>query len=152
MFLFNSKKFHWKKIIIASIILTVIDVVVRQIEAFMTMKYYLMPEYFGLWSKLMMPKPGPPPAEFFIISILFSFLTSLVLATVFVYVKDVFPKQYWMRVLGYAKITILFMLVFSYLPMILLINVPYTLLASWFTSSALIVITGTVIFVKMLNK
>lgn len=152
MFLFNSKKFHWKKIIIASIILTVIDVVVRQIEAFMTMKYYLMPEYFGLWSKLMMPKAGPPPAEFFIISILFSFLTSLVLATVFVYVKDVFPKQYWMRVLGYAKITILFMLIFSYLPMILLINVPYTLLGSWFISSALIVIIGSVIFVKMLNK
>lgn len=152
MFLFSSKKFHWKKIIFASLILTVIDFIIHQIEATITIKYYLMPEYYGLWSKLMMPKAGPPPAEFFVISILVSFLSSLVLATIFVFIKDLLPKKHSLRILGYTKITALFMLIFSYFPMFMMFNVPYVLLASWFLTSVIAIVVGACLFTKMLNK
>ncbi len=151
MLFFPKVKINWKKVFIASIIVFIIDIVVRQVEVFFTMKYYVMPEYFGVWSKLMMPKAGPPQAEFFIISALFTFLTALILACVYECIKDSLMKSFWQRVLGYTKLMLLLMLVFSYLPMYLLINLPVQLITSWFVTSILVVFASSIVFVKILK-
>jgi len=151
MLFFPKVKIKWGKIIFVSFIFLVIEMVIRNIEAFLTMKYYFMPEYFSVWSKLMMSKAGPPPAEFFVISALFSFLSALVIACVYECIKNSLERGFWKRVLGFTKLMMLLMLVFAYLPMYLMVNIPVALVVSWFVSGTLVVFLGAVIFVKILK-
>lgn len=150
MIFFPKVKINWAKVILSSFIVFIIEMLVKQTEAILTMRYYLMPEYFGIWSKLMMSKVGPPP-DFFILSALFSFLTALVLACVYECIKANLDKKFWHRVLGFTKLMALLMLVFGYLPMFLLLNVPQALLISWFVSSSLAMFFGSIVFVKLLK-
>lgn len=149
--LFFKRKLNWRKILLASLLFLVISTVVRQIETILTMKYYVMPEYFGIWSKLMMPKAGPPPLEFFVFSLLFTWLTGLVLAYVYEWIKNSLPKTFWLRVLGYTKLIALMMIVFSYLPMYLILNVPSTLLLSWLITGTVIIFLASIEFVKIMK-
>lgn len=151
MLFFPKVKIRWGKVVIASIILLVIQMVVMNIEALFDMKYYVMPEYFPVWSKLMMPNAGPPPVEFFVASALFSFLTALVLACVYECFKASLDKRFWPRVLGFTKLMALLSLIFSYLPMYMLINLPLGLIVSWFVSGVLVIFLGSVVFVKILK-
>jgi hypothetical protein len=151
MIFFPKVKIKWNKVVLVSVILLVIEMVVRNLEAFLTMKYYLMPEYFGAWSKLMMPKEGPPPPEFFYLSAAFSFLSALVLACVYECIKSSLEKKFWPRVLGFTKLMVLLTLVFSYLPMYLMFNIPTDLILSWFFTGALVMFISALIFVKILK-
>ena len=151
MLFFPKVKIRWGKIILVSIILLVIQMVIMNIEAFFDMKYYIMPQYFTVWSGLMMPNAGPPPIEFFIMSSLFSFLSALVLACVYECFKGSLEKKFWSRVLGYTKLMALLSLIFAYLPMYLMINLPLGLIASWFISGILVIFLGTIVFVKVLK-
>lgn len=151
MLFFPKIKIHWTKVLLASLIVFIVEVMVRQVEAFLTMKYYLMPEYFGVWSKLMMPKAGPPPPEFFMMSALFTFLGALILACVYECIKTSLSKRFWPRVLGFTKLMALLMLAFSYLPMFLMMNLPQGLIISWFVSSVLITLVASMVFVKVLK-
>ena len=63
------------------------------IESAATMDLYLMPEHFPVWSRLMMPDMGPPPATFFAISILVSFALALISAAVFWIVSPAFRAR-----------------------------------------------------------
>jgi hypothetical protein len=151
MLFFPKVRIRWSKVIAASLIVFIIDMVIRQIEVLLTMKYYLMPEYFGVWSKLMMPKAGPPPPEFFVTSTLFSFLGALILACVYECIKTSLLKQFWPRVLGFTKLMTLLMLAFSYLPMFLLINLPQALIGTWLVTSILMTLIASIVFVKILK-
>ena len=82
------KKISWKKVLYSAVIITVISFVVRQLEVVVTMKYYTDPAFFGVWSKLMMPTAGPPPATFMITSFIFTFITGLSLGLIYYYLKD----------------------------------------------------------------
>lgn len=151
MLFFPKVKIRWGKVFLASVILFVLQMVIMNIEALFDMKYYVMPEYFPVWSKLMMPNQGPPPAEFFVISALFSFLSALVLACVYECFKSSLEKKFWPRVLGFTKLMALLSLVFAYLPMYMMINLPVMLIVSWFVSGALVIFLGTIVFVKILK-
>ena len=65
-------KIDLKKVLLASLAYTIVAMIIRQIEAVLTMRYYLMPEYFGVWSQVMMPTAGPPPPSFFTTSTSFA--------------------------------------------------------------------------------
>ncbi len=151
MLFFPKVKIRWGKVILVSIILLVIQMVIMNVEALFDMKYYVMPEYFPVWSKLMMPNAGPPPAEFFIASTLFSFLSALVLACVYECFKTSLEKKFWPRVLGFTKLMALLSLVFAYLPMYMMINLPVMLIVSWFISGVLVILLGSIVFVKILK-
>ncbi|MBI5127474.1 hypothetical protein HZA76_03375 [Candidatus Roizmanbacteria bacterium] len=151
MLFFPKVKIRWGKVILVSIILLVIQMIIMNVEAFFDMKYYIMPQYFPVWSKLMMPNAGPPPAEFFIMSSLFSLLSALVLACVYECFKASLDKNFWSRVLGFTKLMALLTLVFAYLPMYLMINLPLGLIVSWFVSGVLVIFLGTIVFVKILK-
>ena len=92
---FWIKKISWGKVILTAAIFTAISYVIHMIEAFLTIKYYMMPEYFGVWSKLMMPTAGPPPIEFTIISAVLSFVSGLLFALVYAVVKGSVPGKGW---------------------------------------------------------
>ena len=145
------KKIHWKNVLFAALIYLVIAYVIRQIEVIITMPFYFDPNYLSVWSTLMMPEPGPPPLSFTLISIVFTFTTGLVLAALWAALKDFLPKQFWAKVLAYTDIVVALMLVLSFLPMVLLINLPLLLIFSWFITGILTTFVGALIFAKMLK-
>lgn len=145
------KKIQWKKALLAGVVYVIIATVVRQIEAILTMSYYTEPQYFGVWSKLMMPKSGPPPASFMVWSLLFSYITGVTLAAGYDFIKDLLPKKFWTRVLNFTDLVICLMIVFFSLPVYLLLNLPMGLLLSWLVSGFIIVFSATAVFVKMLK-
>lgn len=145
-------KIHWGKVLLVGLIYTVVTVIVRQVEMFWTMKYYLMPKYFGVWNPLMMPKAGPPPVEFFIVSTIISFTTGMSLAIIYYYVKEYLPKGYWKRTFFFADLMVATSFIFFTLPVYLLFNVPVGLLASWFASTFVIVLVASITIQRVIGK
>jgi len=143
------KDMPWRKVFLAAFFYLLIAFVIRQIEAFSTMKYYVMPEYWGVWSKVMMPTAGPPPASFHLLSAIFTFLTGLVLAYFFLVTQKLLGKSFWSKVGSFTAAFAVLSLVFSFLPMYLLINLPWVLLVVWFLTGVLTVFLGTLVFGKL---
>ena len=148
---FWMKEFSAKKILLTSIIFTVISFVIRQIEALLTMNYYLMPQYFGAWSKLMMPSAGPPPPMFMVTSLIFTFITGLSLTLIYYYLKDHLPSGGKKRVFYFADLMMGTYLVFFTLPTYLMFNVPGGLLVSWFISTFIILTSTSWVMVKIIK-
>jgi hypothetical protein len=121
------------------------------IEAILTVKYYIMPQYFGLWSKLMMPKAGPPPVEFTITSIVFAFVTGISIGLIYYYLRDHLPPLGFKRVFYFADILVATTFLFFTLPSYLMFNVPVGILVSWFISAFIILTAGSWILVKIVK-
>lgn len=145
------KQINWKKSLIAALVYTVVSLGVRQLEAAFTLDYYTNPDYFDLWSNLMMPEAGPPPANFLLVSLLFAFFTGLVMTALYQLLLPKLSKSFWRRVLEFTDIVIGLFLVLSFMPMYLLLNLPFGLLLSWFVSNAAIVFLSTIGFAKLLK-
>lgn len=135
----------------AAAVYTIVAFVVHQIEVMLTMNYYLMPEYFGVWSKVMMPGAGPPPASFMVYSLVFTYIAGVVVGALYDFIKDLLPKKFWPRVLNFTDLVISLMIVFFTLPVYLLFNVPFGLSVGWLASSLMIVFLGSAVFVKMIK-
>lgn len=144
-------KINWGKVALSGIIYTVIAMIVRNVEALATMKYYVDPQYFGVWSKLMMPKAGPPPVEFMITSLIFALVSGISLALVYYYVRDLLPKKEWPRIFFFADLMVALGFVFFTLPAYLMFNLPVMLLVSWFVSSFIILLAASITFVKIIK-
>lgn len=140
-----------RKIILCAILYTVFATIMHQIEAILTIKYYMMPEYFGVWSKTMMPTAGPPTASFFVISSIFTIATGISLALVYSYVRSMLPKSFWKRVLFFADFMIGASFIFFTIPSYLLFNIPPQLLISWFISGFFILVFTSFTLVKIIN-
>lgn len=145
------KKIKWGKLVLCGLIYLVFTTIIRQTEVILTMKYYLMPQYFGVWSKLMMPNAGPPPPSFMIISLTFTLATGLSLGLIYYYVRNFLPKPFWNRVTFFADLTISASFVFFTLPAYLLFNLPFQLLLSWFISGFIILFLTSLTLVKIIN-
>lgn len=146
------RSIHWGKVILVGFLYTVISAVVRQLEMLWTLKYYMDPQYFGLWSKFMMPASGPPPAEFYILSTIISFTVGMSLTVIYYYLKDYLPKGYVKRSFFFADLLIATSFVFFTMTSILLFNVPYGLLATWFVSTFVILVVTSLTIVKIVGK
>ncbi len=145
------KKLAGKNIMISGLIASVAMVLIRQIEVVFTMGYYTDPTNAGLWSTLMMPNAGPPPPEFFVTSLLFTFATGTVLAAVFDFMKDLLGKGYWRRVIGFTDIMVGLAIVFAYFPMYLMFRVPLGLLIAWSLTSFVTIFVSAMIYAKRLR-
>lgn len=148
---FWISKIHWGKVLLSSLIFAVISYVVHMIEAMLTIKYYLMPQYFGLWSKLMMPSAGPPPPAFTITSIIFAFVTGISVALIYYYLRDHLPPLGFKRAFYFADVLIATSFLFFTLPSYLMFNVPVGILVSWFISSFIILTSGAWVIVKIIK-
>jgi len=148
---FWIKELKFKKVLLASVIFAVISFVIRQIEAMLTMKHYLMPQYFGVWSRLMMPSNGPPLASFMITSLIFTFVTGVSITLIYYYLKDHLPTEKRKRVFYFADLMLGTYFVFFTLPTYLMFNVPVGLLVSWFISTFIILTAGSWVMVKIIK-
>ncbi|KKP61353.1 MAG: hypothetical protein UR54_C0003G0004 [Candidatus Roizmanbacteria bacterium GW2011_GWA2_34_18] len=145
------KELNWKKILLVGLIYTVFTTVIRQLEVVLTMKYYQMSQYFGVWSKLMMPNAGPPPPSFMIMSLVFTLYSGISLAVVYYYIRNLLPKLFWKRVFFFADLMIAASFIFFTLPCYLLFNLPPQLLLSWFISGFIILVLTSLALVKIIN-
>lgn len=152
------KNINWLRVFLSGLTYTVIAMVIHQIEALLTMKYYLDPEYFGLWSKLMMPASpsggpaaGPPPMSFFITSLVLTYVTGVSVTVIYYYIKDILPHGFWKKTFMFADLMVGTSFIFSTIPIYLMFNVPIGLLVSWFFSSFIILLLSTIALVKIVK-
>lgn len=133
------------KVLVATIIFVVVSQTIHTLGAFFGMKYYLMPEYFPVWSKIMMPEPGPPPMKFTLMSIGVSVLTGLIYSLLYYTIMESVPGKNGFR-RGISLGLILFFVAGlpNLLSMVLLINLPLQLVIFWLVETFLIsIIAGT---------
>lgn len=117
----------------------IIATVFRTVESMMTMDYYMDPDYFSVWSKLMMPTAGSPPIEFTVTSIVFAFIGGLLFAGVYnVIAKGVPGKTLLRKGINYGLIIWIVAGIPFSLSMVLLINLPIDLIAFWTVTSLII--------------
>src|SRR4030042_5586644 len=88
-------KISWPRLLAAAVAYLVIAQVVYTLGVFADMGYYTDPNYFPLWSKLMMPAAGPPPIEFTLASMAFQFIAGLLFALLYAVVKGSVPGKGW---------------------------------------------------------
>jgi hypothetical protein len=132
------KKVSWKDAFYGAVIFLIIATVIHLVESMLTMGYYTNPEYFGLWSKLMMPSAGPPPPAFMLISALINFIAGFVIAVLYQLVKDEMGNKYWTKVSNFAAFAWILATVLFAGTAFLLFNLPLGLLGAWLVSSAFI--------------
>ncbi len=105
----------------------------------MTMDYYIDETYFSVWSKIMMPGPGAPPTEFYIISIIFAFIGGLIFAGAYTIITKGIPgKTVVKKGINYGLLIWLVAGIPFGLGLILLINLPYDLIAIWTVTSLIV--------------
>ncbi len=141
----------WKKIFLVGFIYTIFVSLVNRSEAVIMMKYYQVPEYFGVWSKLVMSKVGPLPIDFIVTTAIFTLYSGISLALIYYYIRDYLPKLFWKRVFMFADLLIAASFIFFTIPSYLLFNIPPQLLLSWFISSFVILVFTSYTFVKIIN-
>jgi hypothetical protein len=113
-----------KPIIIGGILFAVASQIILMGEVMATMDIYMMPEYFPVWSKLMMPDMGPPPTVFYAISISVSVGLALLYSTIFHVLRAGIPGTGIRKGLNYGILMFLLSSLPSMLGMWMLINLP----------------------------
>lgn len=144
-------KIHWGKVFLIGFLYTILATVIRQLEVLWTMKYYTMPQYFGVWSKTMMPSAGPPPVEFMIMSAVMTFASGMAITIIYYYLKEYLPRGFWRRSTFFADILVSTSFVFFTLPVYLLFNVPVALLGYWFVSTFVVLLITSLLIVKIVK-
>lgn len=144
-------KMNIGRIIGAGIVFAIVAQIIHTIEAFGTMGYYMMEQYFPVWSKIMMPGMGPPGAEFFYYSIGFGIITGILFAAVYTVLGCCLPGKGMEKGIHYGFLVWLVAGIPSTLSMILLINLPLDLIAIWAISGLFVYIIGGALVAKILK-
>lgn len=145
------KNIKFAAILWATLSYAIISTVIHQIESIFTMGYYKMPEYFGVWSKLMISDEGAPKPIFFVMSMIFAIITGFILASTYFFIKDHLSQGYWRKVLSFTLLLSVISLATFTLPSILLFNVPILMMFYWFLSGVTIFFFCSMAFVKIIG-
>ncbi len=138
--------------IIAAILFMIIAQVIHTLGSYATMSFYTNPEYFHLWSEIMMPNMGPPGIEFFVLSIIFNFITALIFTIFYVIIKNsVHGKFSFMKGINYGIMLFFITAIPTFLSMSLLLSLPIILNISWMIEALIIDIFGGIVIAKF-NK
>jgi len=143
MLLEKVKIWRW---IISIIVILVLSLIVHNLGATIGMGYYMDTKYADVWSKIMMPEPGPPPASFMFYSIIFSLINSFFFVFVYLIISESVPGTGLVKK-GFFYGLIVFMIsgISSSLGMTLLINLPCGLILLWAIETLIIYIIGGII-------
>ena len=145
-------KIKIKRVLIAGVIVTVIAQIIHSLFAQLDMKYYLMPQYFSVWSRLMMPTAGPPPLSFMVYSLLFTLIGAILMALAYAMVKRGIPgKNRFQKGLVYGLILVLVSGIPFFLTTVLLINVPLVLMISWLLATIIHYFIGGVVIAAIIK-
>jgi hypothetical protein len=147
-----KKETKWWQLVLAAVLYTVIAEIWHTIGAFVGMSYYEDPNYFSVWSKIMMPVAGPPPAEFYFYSWLFGLIGALLFVLVYEILKSGMPgDKPWRKGMTYGFLVFLVGTIPGYLAMVLLINLPCGLIYYWAVESLLVLLTGGAVVGKLVR-
>lgn len=128
------------KIILGAIAYVMIAFVISLLSSYLTMNYFTDPNYFAVWSKIMMPRAGPPPTSFYYYSITFAFIGGLILSFIYSRIQGIFKnKSVMQKGLRFAIGMSLVSAIPFFMNMYLLINLPLGLLVSWLIFNGLLV-------------
>jgi len=140
------------RILASGVLFAIVAQILHTACAFLAMPFYTNPDYFTVWSKIMMPAAGPPPASFYLYSILFSLLSGILFAIVYTVIKGGIPvKATAKKGLLYGFLVFLVGGVPGYLALILLVNLPFALIIFWAAETLIINLLGGMI-AAWLNK
>jgi hypothetical protein len=145
------KNINWGKIFLAAVVFMIISFVMNMAISWLTMGFYMMPQYWPVWSKVMMPEAGPPPTSFYIWALIFDFITGLVLAKLYVHIRQTIGQSLWSKVICFTCILTGLSIVFFTFPLYLLINLPLTLILYWLGGSIVSYFIISIFFVKIMK-
>jgi hypothetical protein len=145
-------KISWPRLLAIAVLYAIIGEIIMTLGTIATMSYYFDPTYFPVWSKYMMPGPGPPPAEFYYISIAFQLVTGFLFALVYNVVKGAIPGKGWKnKGLMYGFVVFLVAGLPTTMMLILLINLPIVLLLSWMLQSLIVYLIMGLVTAKIVK-
>ena len=145
-------KISFKKVLVAGVLFAIIAQIIHTLFAFGAMGFYTDQKYFSVWSKLMMPTAGPPPASFMAYSLAFGIIGGILIALGYSVLKKGVPgKTRAMKGLVYGLLVFLVGALPGYLAIILLINLPLMLVFLWAIESLIIDLFGGMI-IAWINK
>ena len=134
------------RLVISAIVVTIIAQLIDWGGAMLGMGYYMNPAYAKVWSKLMMPTPGPPPPSFMAYSLLFAFISAVLFVLVFQIVRQGVPGGGpALKGLMYGFLVFLIAAIPGMLSMYLIINLPVGLLWMWTAECFIIYLLGGLI-------
>lgn len=111
---------------------TIVAQIIHMVGAGFGMNYYTDPNYFPVWSKIMMPSSGPPPASFLYWSIGIGIITWALFTWVYTILKNSIPGSgYLQKGVMYGILVFLVSGLSGSLPLFLLINLPLGLIVLW---------------------
>ena len=140
------------RVLASGVLFAIVAQVLHTVCAFLAMSFYTNPDYFSVWSKIMMPAAGPPPAYFYVYSLLFGLLGGILFALVYTVIKEGIPvKSIAKKGLFYGFLVFLVGGVPGYLALILLVNLPFALIIIWAAETLVINLLGGMI-AAWLNK
>lgn len=138
-------KFSLARFLIAAVVLTIIAQLVHGLDGFFAMDYYTNPANASLWSKIMMPNAGPPPASFFYYSIGFGLIGAIIFTAIYTWLKNSLPGNTLSKKgAAYGLIVFLLAGIPGALSMILILNLPLGLIALWTAEDLMIKLFGAV--------
>ena len=138
-------------IVAAGIVYAVISMVVNTLWAFIDMPYYLMQEYFVVWSKLMMSTAGPPGVEFYVASFVFTLVAGLIFAGVYSRVKASIRDKGIRKGLRFGFGIFLISVIPGMFSLYLLINLPTMLIVSWTVSGLVTSLLGGIVIERLVR-
>lgn len=142
----------WKSIVVASIVFMIIAQVVHTFGSYVTMNFYTNPEYFHLWSEIMMPSGGAPGMEFFALSLVFNFITAFIFTWFYSLIKGAIPGRLsLMKGFKYGIFLFIITSVPTFFSMSLLLAVPVALSISWMIEALLIDVLGGIVIARFVK-
>jgi hypothetical protein len=145
-------KLNWSRIILGAIAYLVIAMVMNTVSSLLTMDYYKDPNYFAVWSKVMMPAEGAPPATFYYLSVTFLFIVGLIYSYIYGKVKGILKGKVMCKGLWYGFGLFLIAGIPFFFSLYLLINLPLSLLIYWLVIDGLLTYLLGGIAIAWLNK
>jgi len=145
-------KINLPMLIAVAVLYAIVGEMIMTLGAMADMNYYLDANYFPVWSKIMMPAAGPPPATFMYTGIVFQLVTGFLFALVYNVIKGAVPGKGWKNNgLMYGFLVFLVAGIPTTLMLILLINLPLGLLLSWMLQSLVVYLLMGLVTAKIVK-
>ncbi len=142
----------WGKIALCGAAYAIVSQAIHFIGAFLSMGYYTDPQYFALWSKLMMPAGGPPGWEFFAAALGASFVSGAIFAYAYsTWMVCVAGTNVVEKGLNFGFLLFLIAGVTGYLSMLVLLAIPTQLVFYWAVEGLLSYLAAGLIITKVLE-
>ena len=145
-----EKRFKTKNILGSAVFFAIISQLLHTLGAVFTMDFYLDEKYFSVWGRLMMPSIGPPPTSFMLYGLIFAFITGILFTIGYIIFKDAIKiKNPYKRGAAFGFVVFLIAAIPWALSLILLINLPISLIISWTIEALLIDVLAGILIGKL---